>query len=140
VVRYIDFVKCLQGQAARPGTRLHGISGLVPLVSNVFNVNIDLGHIHSDHFLDGACNLLLYVASHFADIDVVFDDKINVGNHGILMDGDANTYIHTPVEDAIHTTRDGRQAANAGDGLERPCVRCWSVLQVRRWFLPGGRL
>ena len=46
----INFVKCLQGHAARPGARFHNTSGLIlPHIVDIFDVNIDPRDSHSNH-------------------------------------------------------------------------------------------
>src|SRR5512138_820437 len=88
-------------------------SGLSPLVFDILDVHIHPHDIHTDHLLDGACNLFLHVAPDLTDVDVVLDDHVEVANHDILMDRDADAFVHAAAEEAVHSARDGRHAADA---------------------------
>ena len=71
----INFVKCLQGNAACPGAGFHLALGLrfrLRGIIDIFNMNIDAPNFHANHFGDGRVTSLLDIAADFAHIDIIF--------------------------------------------------------------------
>ena len=61
------------------------LSGLAICVIYIFNMYVDVTDIHADHFLDGACNILLDVAADLADIYIFLEDEMQVHIDRILF-------------------------------------------------------
>ncbi len=71
--------------AARPGSGFHAIQASLSAVIYIFNMNVDVTHIHADHFLDGARHILLDVAADLTDIYILLEDEMQIHIDGILF-------------------------------------------------------
>ena len=66
-----------------------------------------------------ACNLMLDIAAHFADVDILFEDEIQVRDNNIVLHFDAHAIMDTALEETIHAARHLCHAADAGNAQRR---------------------
>jgi hypothetical protein len=76
-------------------------------------MNLDPANIHTDHFLERTRHLVLDVAAHFTDVDMLFQDELEIRDHNVVFDLDPNSIPHPALEQTVYSTRDLCHAADA---------------------------
>src|SRR5690348_10881224 len=93
------------------------ISGLV--VIDIFYMDVDMAHIHANHFFNGTGDLLLHIAADFTDVDILLENQMQINEDHIFLGLNTNAFAGSLFKEAINSTWNRCQPADAGHTQRR---------------------
>src|SRR5687768_14104082 len=82
-------------------------------------MDLNAADVHPDHFLEGARDLVLHIATDLPAVDVLSQDETQVGGDHVILDLDPYPIPTAAFEEPVYTPRHLRHAADARDAQSR---------------------